>query len=169
MTDAPNPRPRLQRLIGVAFIAALVYYIIKSATSCAAPLPIVQVRDSVRVEVRERVVRDTAFITIAGDYREQTSKDTASVLESPYAVSKAAIREGELYHSLQTTPQEVLVPVRVEVRDTLVIRERGEVQRVEVERQPTKWEAFCEVCGYILLALVALAIVWLVLRITLRR
>lgn len=166
-SNAPRPQDKYQRAALVGIIVLALYYLL-TAVGCVAPLPVIQYRDSVRVEVRERVVRDTAYFTIVGDHKAVIA-DTCSHLENTYAESEAAIRGGMLHHSLTTKPQEVLIPFWSEVRDTFVLRERAEVQRVEVERQPTKWESFCEVCGYILLALVALVIVWLVLRITLRR
>lgn len=167
-SNAPRPQDNYQRAILVGIIVWVLYCLL-TATGCATPKPLIQYRDSVRVEVRERVVRDTAYYTIVGDSQSVTTQDTTSTLRNAYAVSNAAIRGGNLHHDLRTFPQLISIPVGIEVSDTLIFHEKTEVQRVEVERTPTKWEGFIAVCGYILLVLVVGVAAVLVLRLVLRR
>lgn len=146
-----------------------MFVAISSLVSCGPTRPAAVVRtDSVRVEIRERIVRDTAFFQIPSASASVVTRDTVSVLRNDYAESEAAIREGLLHHSLTTTGKTIRVPVYVQVHDTLVVRERGEKEFVEVPRQPTRWEAFLEVCGWILIALVSVVMVAFFIRLYLR-
>ena len=144
-----------------AYIAA-VYVLV----SCGVQKPVVTHQDSVRVEIRERVVRDTVSFTLPAAYIEKTVLDTLSVIEAEHAKSTAAIRGGLLYHSLTCEPDTVRVPVHTTVRDTTIVEKEGKTVYVDVPRQPTKWESFMEVCGYILLGIVTLAALLLILKLT---
>ena len=166
MTTASRD-PRGPRWLTALYIAGWVFLLVLAfllATSCGVGKPQVVVRDSVRVEVHERVVHDTAFFAISGDFQQKTSKDTVSVLKNEYAQSYAAVEGGLLTHSLQTFPKTVKVPVTVTVHDTIRVESSTVTEFVDVPRQPTKWEGFVEVCGYILLGVLALCIVALALK-----
>ena len=166
MTTASRD-PRGPRWLTALYIAGWVFLLVLAfllATSCGVSKPQVVVRDSVRVEVHERVVHDTAFFAISGDFQERTGKDTVSVLKNEYAQSCAAVEGGLLTHSLQTFPKTVKVPVTVTVHDTIRVESSTVTEFVDGPRQPTKWEGFVEVCGYILLGVLALCIVALALK-----
>lgn len=145
----------------LAYIAA-VYVLV----SCGVQKPVVTHQDSVRVEIRERVVRDIVSVTLPPVYIERTVKDTTSHIESEYAQSDAAIRGGFLFHSLTGAPKTIRVPVYKTVHDTTIIERQAQTVFVDVPRQPTKWESFLEVCGYILLGIVTLAALLLILKLT---
>lgn len=167
-TESRDPRePRWRTALDIAGAVLLLALAFLLATSCGVSKPQVVVRDSVRVEVHERVVHDTAFFAISGDFQERTGKDTVSVLKNEYAQSYAAVEDGLLTHSLQTFPKTVKVPVTVTVHDTIRVESSTVTEVVEVPRQPTKWENFVEVCGYILLGVLALGIVALALKLAL--
>lgn len=135
-------------------------------TGCGTMRPIApSVKDSSRVEIRERLVRDTVFVPIEKEKEVIVTRDTISHLENTYAKSDAIVRKGELYHSLESKPQIVKVPVQVTVRDTIVVYKQAEMIIKEVERPLSAWQGFSMVLGWILggLALM-LAIVALVRR-----
>lgn len=147
----------MKRIVILAFLAIC---------SCAVQKPTVQ-KDSVRVEIRERIVRDTVKVDLPPVIIEKETADTVSILESKFASSTAAIRRGLLYHSLSAGGS-VQVPVYVTVHDTTTLTQQAQTVYVDVPRRPTKWESFLEVCGWILLALAALAIACLLLKIFLK-
>ena len=166
---SPDPnRPTAHDIFCRVVYAVALAFLVYCLVSCGASKPVTaQIRDSVRVEIRERIVHDTAFFAISGDFQQKTSKDTTSLLKNEYAQSYAAVEGGLLTHSLQTFPKTVKVPVTVTVHDTLIVERQAETIVQEVPRQPTRWENFVEVCGFILLGLVALGIVALALKLAL--
>lgn len=88
----------------------------------------IEYRDSLRVEYRERIVHDTAFLEIPREAEKVVTRDTSSHLENSYAKSDAVIKDGLLHHSLETKPQRKPVPVDVPVRDTVYIEHTVEAQ-----------------------------------------
>ncbi|MCR4564882.1 MAG: hypothetical protein K5651_02205 [Bacteroidales bacterium] len=168
-TKDPGPRRNKAHAVfcALVYILALAFLIVYAA-ACGAARPAVTLRDSVRVEIRERVVRDTAVVTLPPVVIEKVVADTVSHIESAYASSEAAIRGGCLHHSLTSSGKTVRVPVTVTVHDTTTIEHQAQTVYVDVPRQPTKWESFLEVCGWILLDLIAATIVTIALRIFLR-
>ena len=139
-----------------------------SLVSCGPAKPVAVVRtDSVRVEIRERLVKDTVFFTLPAQSSSVVTKDTTSVIELDFAKSTASVQDGFLHHSLETKPETLEVPVYIPVHDTLRIEKKGDTKYIEVERQPTKWESFLEVCGWIFLGCIALAVIAIILRISL--
>ena len=166
---SPNPkRPTAHDIFCAVVYAVALAFLVYCLISCGASKPTpATIRDSVRVEIRERIVHDTAYFAIVGDFQSQTVKDTASHLQSDYAASDASIEGGLLHHSLRTFPKTVKAPVTVIVHDTLIVERQAETIVQEVPRQPTRWENFVEVCGFILLGLVALGIVALALKLAL--
>lgn len=127
-----------------AIVAALLLPSMTSCGICRPTPPQVIVRDSIRVEYRDREVHDTAYFQVPVEIEKIVTKDTASHLENSLAKSDAVVENGELRHSLETKPQAIPVPVTVRVTDTLYIEKQKETQTqtVEVERRPTLWERF---------------------------
>lgn len=168
---SPDPhRPTAHDIFCAVVYAVALAFLLYFLVSCGASKPTpATISDSVRVEIRERIVHDTAYFAIAGDFQSQTIKDTASHLQSEYAASDASIEGGLLRHSLRTFPKTVRVPVTVTVHDTLIVERQAETIVQEVPRQPTRWENFVEVCGYILFGIVALCLIGIILKFALRR
>lgn len=152
----------------IVYVIAIAF-LLANMIACGAAKPTVVVKDSVRVEIHERIVHDTAYFALQPSEQAVMTKDTASHLENEYAQTDAAIRGGLLFHSLVTTPKTINVPVITIVHDTLMIEAKENTVYVDVPRQPTKWENFLEICGYILLVIVFLFSCYVVLRIILRR
>ncbi len=102
-------------------------------------------QDSVRIEVNRRdiVVYDTVVVEIPLLQERQTIRQDSSFLSNQYASSEAVILpDGQLYHSLATTPQQLQqsVETAVEVRDSVIYRERIVRERIEVERELSRWQ-----------------------------
>lgn len=116
--------------------------------------PTVTVIDSTRVEVRERLVRDTVTISIPEIHEKIVTRDTASFLENDYAESYAGVSGGFLTHSLSTRPhieyREVLVPVH----DTTIVTkyEKETVQVVPEKKSRGRDMAFGAIACFLFLA-----------------
>lgn len=104
--------------------------------------PVIEHRDSIRVEVHERLVHSTAYFAVPAISASIVTADTCSRLENDWAISKASIEGGLLHHSLETKPQQVAVPVNVAVTDTTTYHDHADTQYIEVERDFTGWERF---------------------------
>jgi len=113
-------------------------------SSCAIQRPVIEYRDSVRVEYRDRIVRDTVPYAVPVEVEKVVTRDTSSRLENSLAVSEAVVSGGYLRHELRTKSQTIQVPVAVEVRDTVYVEKEGQIltQTVEVEKSLTFWQRF---------------------------
>ena len=125
--------------------------------------PPAEIRDSVRVEIRERVVHDTAYVDVPLIKEVNVTRDTSSHLENEYAMSDASISDGTLRHSLETRPHKIAAPVTITVHDTLTVEKKAETIIKEVNVL-TKWQGFQIILGRILGGLFLLIIVMLVVR-----
>ena len=113
-------------------------------------LPPAEVKDSVRVEIRERTVHDTAYVEIPVIKEVNMTRDSSSHLENPYATSDAVVENGLLRHTLETRPQKIFVPVEVPVHDTTYVHDKSETIIKEVPAQFSKWQSFQIIFGRIL-------------------
>ena len=125
--------------------------------------PPAEIRDSVRVEIRERVVHDTAYVDVPLIKEVNVTRDTSSHLENEYAMSDASISDGTLRHSLETRPHKIAAPVTITVHDTLTVEKKAETIIKEVNVL-TKWQGFQIILGRILGGLFLLIIVMLAAR-----
>ena len=130
--------------------------------------PPAEIRDSVRVEIRERVVHDTAYVDVPLIKEVNVTRDTSSHLENEYAMSDASISNGTLRHSLETRPHKIAAPVTITVHDTLTVEKKAETIIKEVNTL-TKWQGFQIILGRILGGLFLLIILMLVARAFLMR
>ncbi len=124
--------------------------------------------DSVRVEIRERIVEvpATAEVEIAEIAERVTVRQDTSRLANTYARSEAIITpNGELQHSLETIPQKIGAPMiaRIPVRDTMIFRQSIGQQLVEVPREFTAWQKF-RLDGFWVLLVLIIAILYCNLR-----
>lgn len=93
--------------------------------------------------VRTERILDTVFIQVPVETILQNIRDTASHLETSFAVSDARINtDGSLSHSLKNKPQKRPVEVEKEIvyRDSVVYRDREVERVVEVPRPLTWWQ-----------------------------
>jgi len=135
-------------------------------TACGVARPVLE-SDNTKVEVRveREIVRDTAWVELPVIVEKVATLDTASVLENKYAKSEASVSGGVLTHSLATKPVREPVSVQKEIvyRDSLVYRDRVEVQTVEVEKELTRWQTLkLKVGGLAMLSAVLLLTLYLI-------
>lgn len=158
----------------VSLITFAVALLLFSSCRSRQQLVVVEARDSVRVEerVREVKVTDTLFLEAPHQAAERTTADSTSHLENDYAVSEARIMaDGTLFHSLETKPRTDTLAreVGVQVRDSIVYREKVVPQPVPIEK-PMGWFTQMRLwLGNLMLALIAGAVAWAAARLFLKR
>lgn len=118
--------------------------------------------DSTRVEIRERIVkvRDTVVVELPAERVEVITPDTTSTVQTSLATSTATVSDGVLTHSIENKKTAIRKPteVRVEVRDSIIYRDRQTTEIVEVERELTWWQRFRLDAFWALLAVVGVAV-----------
>ena len=119
--------------------------------------------DSTRVEVRERIVkvRDTVVVELPAERVEVITPDTTSTVQTSLATSTATVSGGVLTHSIENKHTAIRKPTeaRVEVRDSIIYRNRQTTKVVEVERELTAWQRFRLDGFWVLLSVVLLSVV----------
>lgn len=158
--------------VALFLFIAIVLFLFSSCRP-GQQLVVVEARDSVRVEerVREVKVTDTLFIEVPRQAVERTTADSSSHLENDYALSDARIlADGSLFHTLETKPRTDTLAreVGVQVRDSIVYREKVVPQVVSVEKE-LNWFAQLRLwLGNVMLALIAGAVAWAAARLFLK-
>lgn len=113
-------------------------------------------RDSVTVHVRDSVfLRDTVMMAqIPAESGANVLPDSdTSFLQTSLAESQAFVKNGQLHHTLRNR-SEMLLPVTVQYVDrarterTESIVTRKEVERIEVEKELSRWQNFVMALGY---------------------
>lgn len=159
---------RGQRILPAILLAAL-----SAATGCCRRAVEKEfARDSVRVEVRERVelLRDTVLVRLPGQMERVETRDTVSRLENDCAWSVAEILTGGvLRHALGTREEALRVPVQIAARgvDSIIFRDRVVAREVEVTREvraPWGWFVWGQLVGFWLLLALLLWRLWRRLR-----
>ena len=89
--------------------------------------PTVVYRDSVRVEVHERIVHDTVSFEVPVIVEKNVTRDTVSRLENAWAKSDATLQDGFLWHTLETKGQTVYIPITTIVHDTVTVEKEAEI------------------------------------------
>jgi hypothetical protein len=123
-------------------------------------------QDSVRIEVRERVVSriDTVEVHIPAEREERIVEADSSYIETKVAASWARINsDGTLYHSLFTLPLAPKVAVSIPTlhRDSIVYRQQYREVVVEVPKPLTWWQT-TQIKGFRIM--IILLIAWLAIR-----
>lgn len=143
-------------------IALAVLVLIGCIGCCSTRHLATATTDSTRVEVRERIVRvrDTVWMRLPAERVEVSTPDTTSTVETSLATSTATVSGGVLTHSIENKQTAIRKPteVRVEVRDTVIYRDRAVTEIVEVERELTWWQRFRLDGFWVLLAVVGLSV-----------
>lgn len=139
-------------------------FLLLSVLSCGTikHQPQIIYRDSVRVEVRNRIIRDTVTYELPVIIEKHVTDDTLSVIENDYARTAAVVHDGRLSHDLQIKPYRFEVPVYIEVADTSRVEKSvvTETKIVEVEKELTAWQKFRLKAFWYLAGVVGLWIVW---------
>lgn len=159
--------------VALFLFIAIVLFLFSSCRS-RQQLVVVETRDSVRVEERVRVIKipDTLFVEVPAQKESTTVRDSSSHLENDYAISDARIMaDGTLFHTLETKPRTDTLAreVGVQVRDSIVYREKVVPQPVPIEK-PMGWFTQMRLwLGNLMLALIAGAVAWAAARLVLKR
>lgn len=144
------------QVLGYAFLIILLAVLGNLFVGCSPRVvPPSGVRDSVRVEIRERLIHDSVYFEVPVIKEKNVTADTSSHLENQFASSDAVVENGLLHHSLETRPQKIYVPYEVPVHDTTYVEKKAETIVKEVPAQFSKWQAFLLVVGNVF--------VWLIL------
>lgn len=160
------------KALTTAIKTTLLALCVVSLTACGATKVIAgktDARDSTRVEVRTEYIEriDTAYIEIPKIVEKIITRDTTSLIENEYAVSRASILEGgDLYHTLETKPAKRPISVKTvaTVRDSIVYRDKEVyIEKPVVVEKPLSKFVKGQIIGFwILLAAAAL---WIALKI----
>lgn len=142
-----------------ARLLLLAFQMMASLASCGVcrQQPVIEYRDSVRVEYRDRIVHDTATFAITKEVEKIVTRDTTSHLENTYAKSDAVVSGGFLWHSLESIPQTIEIPFEVEVHDTTYVEKSAETVYVTqyVEKELNWWQGLrIDAFWWLVLALV---------------
>ena len=138
------------------FFLCVIGMVILLMSSCS-PKIITQVRteyrDSVRVEVHERLIHDTVSVEIPVEVEKIVTRDTVSRLENTYAKSEAVVSGGFLHHSLSSKPQVIYVPVEVPVTDTTTTHTSSAIEqktetKVEYVEKKLSWIQKTSIYGF---------------------
>lgn len=133
--------------------------------SCAGPRELAEFqRDSVIVHVRDSVyLRDTVIMwRIPPESGANVLPDSdTSFLQTDLAESRAFIENGRLHHTLRNR-SEAIIPIEVKIPERLRTEEKGlirylkTVERVEVEKELSRWQRFLQGLGWAVLVAGAL-------------
>lgn len=141
--------------------------------SCAVPKVVVVQRDSTVIHVKDSIsFRDSIILVPVPEGADKAilpDTDT-SFLRTSVAESEAYVKDGILHHSLRNR-SEAIIPIRVTIPEKIHTEEKGltrylkEVERVEVEKELSRWQNFIMSLGYAILIAGALWLVWKLSRI----
>lgn len=151
----------------LAFIAVALALL--ALTSCGTAATLTEQRDSLVIHVRDSVVYRDSVIYVpvpeGGDKAKLPDTDV-SFLQTSVAESEAYVKDGVLHHSLRNR-SEAIIPIKVSIPERIHSEERGltrylkEVQRIEVEKELSRWQRFLQSVGWS--ALIAGAL-WLAMK-----
>ena len=139
----------LNRILTVIILVSLTLLVFCSCRSSRVPQlpPSLVLHDSVRVEIRERLVHihDTVTIPLPQQSVSHSAADSSSHLETTLAESDVRILpDGTLLHTLRNRPGALKAPVDLpcKVRDSLVYRDRDVPVPVPypVEKELSWWQ-----------------------------
>lgn len=128
-------------------------------------------KDSVIVHVRDSVyLRDTVIMwKIPPESGANVLPDSdTSFLQTDLAESRAFIENGRLHHTLRNR-NEAIIPIEVKIPERLRTEEKGlirylkTVERVEVEKELSRWQRFLQGLGWSVLVAGAL---WLAMKLS---
>ena len=143
----------------------LFLIILSILTAACASSRQVASSETVRIETKTETiyVPDTVIIERPQIVQQNVTTDTVSVLDNRYAHSEAAVSSGRLSHTLEAKPvkDSVTVQTKIVYRDSIQIVDRYLLEEVEVPAQLSGWQKFRMTLGSILLAVIALSLIYL--------
>lgn len=121
-----------------------------------AKMIVEQQRDSVIIHVRDSIrFRDSLILVPVPEGSDKANlPDTdTSYLSTGIAESTAYVKDGQLHHSLRNR-SEAIIPIKVTIPERVRTEEKGltrylkTVERVEVEKELSRWQRFIQSLGY---------------------
>ena len=140
---------------------------------CATPGKVtIEQRDSIVTHVRDSIVYRDSIILVpvpeGSDASRLPDTDT-SHLETRVAESTAFVKGGILHHSLRNK-SEAVIPITVKIPERIHTEEKGltrylkTVERVEVEKELSRWQRFLQSVGWSVLIAGAAWLAWKISR-----
>lgn len=135
--------------------------------SCATPKVVLEQRDSTVIHIKDSIrFRDSLiFVPVPQGADKAKLPDTdTSFLQTSVAESEAFVKDGVLYHSLRNR-SEAVIPIRITIPERIRTEERGltrylkQVERIEVEKELSRWQRFLQGLGWAALIAVVLWII----------
>lgn len=133
-----------------------------------AKMIVEQQRDSVIIHVRDSIrFRDSLILVPVPEGSDKANlPDTdTSYLSTGIAESTAYVKDGQLHHSLRNR-SEAIIPIKVTIPERVRTEEKGltrylkTVERVEVEKELSRWQRFIQSLGYATLIAGLVWILW---------
>ena len=139
-----------------------------TVASCGPPLVIQESqRDSTVINIKDSIrFRDSLVLVPVpegADKAKLPDTDT-SFLQTSVAESEAFVKDGVLHHSLRNR-SEAVIPIRITIPERIRTEEKGltrylkQVERVEVEKELSRWQRFLQGLGWATLIAVVLWII----------
>lgn len=140
---------------------------------CATPGKVInEQRDSIVIHVRDSIAYRDSIILVpvpeGSDASRLPDTDT-SHLETRVAESTAFVKDGILHHSLRNR-SEAVIPIAVKIPERIHTEEKGltrylkTVERVEVEKELSRWQRFLQSIGWSVLIAGAAWLAWKISR-----
>ena len=135
--------------------------------SCAAPKVVLEQRDSTVIHIKDSIrFRDSLVLVPVpeGSDKAKLPDTDTSFLQTSVAESEAFVKDGVLHHSLRNR-SEAVIPIRITIPERIRTEERGltrylkQVERIEVEKELSRWQRFLQGLGWTALIAVVLWII----------
>ena len=135
--------------------------------SCAAPKVVLEQRDSTVIHIKDSIrFRDSLVLVPVpeGSDKAKLPDTDTSFLQTSVAESEAFVKDGVLHHSLRNR-SEAVIPIRITIPERIRTEEKGltrylkQVERVEVEKELSRWQRFLQGLGWTALIAVVLWII----------
>lgn len=116
-------------------------------------------RDSVAVIIRDSIrFRDSIILVSvpSGTDKARLSDTDTSHLSTGIAESTAFVKDGQLHHTLRNR-SEAIIPIEVKIPERIRTEEKGltrylkTIERVEVEKELSRWQRFLQSLGWAVL------------------
>ena len=135
--------------------------------SCATPKVVLEQKDSTVINIKDSIrFRDSLVLVPVpegADKAKLPDTDT-SFLQTSVAESEAFVKDGVLYHFLRNR-SEAVIPIRITIPERIRTEEKGlirylkQVERIEVEKELSRWQRFLQGLGWTALVAVVLWII----------
>lgn len=135
--------------------------------SCAVPKVVLEQRDSTVIHIKDSIrFRDSLVLVPVpeGTDKAKLPDTDSSFLQTSVAESEAFVKDGVLHHSLRNR-SEAVIPIRITIPERIRTEEKGltrylkQVERIEVEKELSRWQRFLQGIGWT--ALIAI-VLWII-------